>query len=72
MFNSNENLFGVIKIYSFICKHKSVAVPRSIPLIKVLIYKEAARDQAHRPAGNPLRLEKVPIPGPVNIPGNIN
>jgi len=38
----------------------------------VLIYKEAARDQAPGPAGNPLRLEKVPIPGPVNIPGNID
>jgi hypothetical protein len=37
-----------------------------------LIYKEAARDQAQLPAGNPLAMKKVPIPGPVNIPGNIN
>jgi len=37
-----------------------------------LIYKEAARDQAQIPAGNPSNLKKVPIPAPVNIPGNIN
>jgi hypothetical protein len=35
----------------------------------VLIYKEAARDQAQKPAGNPLRLKKVPIPVPANNTG---
>jgi hypothetical protein len=36
---------------------------------KVLIYKEAARDQAQLPAGNPSKVKKVPIPVPANNPG---
>jgi hypothetical protein len=36
---------------------------------RVLIYKEAARDQAQLPAGNPSMLEKVPIPVPANNTG---
>jgi hypothetical protein len=34
-----------------------------------LIYKEAARDQAQLPAGNPSIVKKVPIPVPANNPG---
>jgi hypothetical protein len=34
-----------------------------------LIYKEAARDQAQLPAGNPSNLKKVPIPVPANNTG---
>jgi hypothetical protein len=41
-----------------------VAIPRSISLQRFLIYIEAAREQAQKPAGNPLKIEKVPIPDP--------
>jgi hypothetical protein len=54
-------------------EHYSVAIPiDQYPHKRILIYKEAARDQAQIPAGNPSILKKVPIPAPVNIPGNIN
>jgi hypothetical protein len=34
-----------------------------------MIYKEAARDQAQLPAGNPSMVKKVPIPVPANNTG---
>jgi hypothetical protein len=50
-------------------KQYLVAIPRSLPLTQVLIYKEAARDQAQLPAGNPSMVKKVPIPVPANNTG---
>jgi hypothetical protein len=39
--------FGLLKNNPLSLKHYLVAIPiRSLPLVKVLIYKEAARDQA--------------------------
>ena len=64
--------FGALSHNPLYSQHYLVAIPRSINtphVVRVLIYKEAARDQAQWPAGNPSMLKKVPIPVPANNTG---
>jgi len=59
--------------YALCLQQYLVAIPRSLPLIQVLIYKEAATRSGSKTRWQPSKVEKVPNPGPENgSPGDIN